>query len=177
MQLTKEELQHASVRVYLEQTVAPLLMDAMQHVARQRPSNPIRAIIQYLEERAPDNKRPAAPPGSKAAQAAAARAAQKRSEEDSGAAGPSNTGQDGKAQEGQHTKEGQHAKEGEGMAEGKGIEEGGKEEGQRIEEGQHTREGGKEEAKLNGSTKIVIKRSLFSSGADGANGKKGIENS
>lgn len=89
MQLSKEELQHASVRVYLEQTVAPLLMDAMQHVARQRPSNPIRAIVQFLNERDPEHRRPAAPPGSKAAQAVAAL----RAKEDE--AGPSGLARDG----------------------------------------------------------------------------------
>ncbi|CAK58275.1 unnamed protein product (macronuclear) [Paramecium tetraurelia] len=49
-----KQLQSLPIRNYLDQTVVPILLQAMTEVAKVRPSNPIDFIAQYLISNNPD---------------------------------------------------------------------------------------------------------------------------
>lgn len=44
------------VRAYLDQTVVPILLQAMSEVAKERPQYPIEFIANYLQEHNPEKK-------------------------------------------------------------------------------------------------------------------------
>ena len=48
------ELKAVPVRQYLDQTVVPILLQAMAEVANERPAQPIEFIINYLRENNPE---------------------------------------------------------------------------------------------------------------------------
>ena len=62
MQETHQEGSNASIRQYLDQTVAPLLIQAMSEVAKERPDRPIEYIIKFLRDNNPNNRNAAASP-------------------------------------------------------------------------------------------------------------------
>ena len=53
-----DESQTLSVRQYLDQSVAPLLIQAMSEVAKERPEKPIEYIIKYLRNNNPNTGSP-----------------------------------------------------------------------------------------------------------------------
>ena len=53
-----DELQNVPIRQYLDQTVVPILLQAMAEVSKERPQYPIEFIINYLRENNPEK-----PPG------------------------------------------------------------------------------------------------------------------
>eukprot|EP00347_Sterkiella_histriomuscorum_P011506 403372194 len=49
-------LQSLPIRAYLDQTVVPILLSALSEVAKERPSNPVEFIANYLLEHNPDKR-------------------------------------------------------------------------------------------------------------------------
>ena len=49
-------LQSLPIRAYLDQTVVPVLLQALSEVAKERPANPIEFVAKYLLEHNPEKK-------------------------------------------------------------------------------------------------------------------------
>jgi protein dpy-30 len=49
-------LQALPIRAYLDQTVVPLLLQALSEVAKERPANPVEFVAQYLLQHNPEKK-------------------------------------------------------------------------------------------------------------------------
>jgi protein dpy-30 len=50
------QLQALPIRAYLDQTVVPLLLQALSEVAKERPANPVEFVAQYLLQHNPEKK-------------------------------------------------------------------------------------------------------------------------
>lgn len=51
-----KDLTSMPIRSYLDQTVVPVLLQGMAELAKERPSNPIEYLANYLLKHANDNK-------------------------------------------------------------------------------------------------------------------------
>jgi protein dpy-30 len=51
-----QNLQNASTRGYLEQTVVPVVMQGMAELAKERPDNPLEFLGNYLLKHAQNNQ-------------------------------------------------------------------------------------------------------------------------
>ncbi|CDW76176.1 dpy-30 homolog [Stylonychia lemnae] len=49
-------LQSLPIRAYLDQTVVPILLQALSEVAKERPANPVEFVANYLLQHNPDKK-------------------------------------------------------------------------------------------------------------------------
>jgi protein dpy-30 len=49
-------LQQLPIRAYLDQTVVPILLQALSEVAKERPANPVEFVANYLLQHNPDKK-------------------------------------------------------------------------------------------------------------------------
>ncbi|KAM3136554.1 Protein dpy-30 [Paramecium bursaria] len=50
----RAQLQQLPIRNYLDQTVVPILLQAMTQVAKERPENPIEFVANYLLNNNPE---------------------------------------------------------------------------------------------------------------------------
>mmetsp|Transcript_46926 Transcript_46926/g.54113 ORF Transcript_46926/g.54113 Transcript_46926/m.54113 type:complete len:84 (+) Transcript_46926:119-370(+) len=52
----KNSLQSLPIRAYLDQTVVPVLLQALSELAKERPAKPVEFIANYLLKNNPENK-------------------------------------------------------------------------------------------------------------------------
>lgn len=55
--MKSSEMQSLPIRAYLDQTVVPILLQALSEVAKERPENPIEFVGKYLLENNPERKK------------------------------------------------------------------------------------------------------------------------
>ena len=55
-QQQQNEIHNLSVRQYLDQTVVPLLLQALNEAGKERPNDPIQFIVNYLRANNPEGK-------------------------------------------------------------------------------------------------------------------------